>query len=122
MVKLTDSEIIIMQIIWKKGEITSFDILDEIKRTSELSPNTIRTLLGRLIKKRAIKIIDKKGKVYIYKALINKEEFQRAEVQSFIKKIYDGAIEKMLLNIIEDNNLSRDDVEELIDIIEKGEN
>ena len=122
MIKLSDSEIAIMQIIWKYGEATSFDILDEIEKTNELSPNTIRTLLGRMVRKKAITIIDKKGKVYIYKALIDKEEFQKVETESFLKNIYDGSIKKMLLNIIEDNNLSKKDVEELIKMIDKGDN
>ena len=80
MIKLSDTEISIMHIIWKYGKTTSFDILEEIKDYDTISENTIRTLLGRMVKKGAIKITEKKGKTYIYEACIN-------EVEELLRKI-----------------------------------
>lgn len=118
MVKLSDSEIYIMQIIWKKGKTTSFDILEEIKNEDTISENTIRTLLARMIKKGAIRITEKKGKTYIYEACINKEEFLREEGNNFLETIYQGAINSMLLNFVKDNKLTKKEVQELLKIIE----
>ena len=118
MVRLSDSEIYIMQIIWKKGKTTSFDILEEIKNEDTISENTIRTLLARMIKKGAIHITEKKGKTYIYEACINKEEFLRKEGNNFLETIYQGAINSMLLNFVKDNKLTKKEVQELLKIIE----
>lgn len=114
MVSLSDAEIHIMQIIWKYGKTTSFDILDEIKDDDTISENTIRTLLARMVKKGAIKIVEKRGKTYIYEACINKDEFLRKEGNNFLENIYQGAINSMLLNFVKENKLTKNDVEELL--------
>lgn len=118
MLKLSDSEIHIMQIIWKYGKTTSFDILEEIKNDDAISENTIRTLLGRMVKKGAIRISEKKGKTYIYESCIGKEEFLRKEGNSFLENIYQGAMNSMLLNFVKENKLTKKDVEELLKKIE----
>jgi|MucameStandDraft_1065616.scaffolds.fasta_scaffold19633_5 BlaI family penicillinase repressor len=114
MLKLSDSEIYIMQIIWKYGKVTSFDILDEIKNDDTISENGIRTLLGRMVRKGAIRITEKKGKTYIYEALINKDDFLRKEGNNFLENIYQGAINSMLLNFVKENKLTKKDVQELL--------
>lgn len=114
MLKLSDSEIYIMQIIWKYGKVTSFDILDEIKNDDTISENGIRTLLGRMVRKGAIRITEKKGKNYIYEALINKDDFLRKEGNNFLENIYQGAINSMLLNFVKENKLTKKDVQELL--------
>ena len=114
MLKLSDSEIYIMQIIWKYGKVTSFDILDEIKNDDTISENGIRTLLGRMVRKGAIRITEKKGKTYIYEALINKDDFLRKEGNNFLENNYQGAINSMLLNFVKENKLTKKDVHELL--------
>lgn len=114
MLKLSDSEIYIKQIIWKYGKVTSFDILDEIKNDDTISENGIRTLLGRMVRKGAIRITEKKGKTYIYEALINKDDFLRKEGNNFLENIYQGAINSMLLNFVKENKLTKKDVQELL--------
>lgn len=123
MIKLSDTEIHIMQIIWKNGRTTSFDILEEIKNDDSISENTIRTLLGRMVKKGAIKIIEKNGKTYVYEALINKDEFLREKGNNFLENIYQGAINSMLLNFVKENKLTKKDVQDLLKRIdEESEN
>ena len=119
MVKLSDSEIYIMHVIWTNGEATSFDILDKVKEDKKLSENTVRTLLARMEKKKAIYISSKTGKTYTYKPLIDKNEFLRIEGRNFLENIYEGAIKCMLLNFVKDKKLSRDDVNALLDEINK---
>lgn len=121
MIKLSDSEICIMHIIWKNGKTTSFDIIDEVKKSNKISENAIRTLLARMVKKGAIKITQKQSKTYIYEACIDEENFLRNEGNSFLENVYQGAINSMLLNFVKDNKLTKKDVEELLKRIEGEE-
>lgn len=118
MIKLSDAEICIMHTIWKNGKTTSFDIIDEVKKTNKISENAIRTLLARMVKKGAIKITEKQGKTYIYEPCINEDEFLRNEGNSFLENVYQGAINSMLLNFVKDNKLTKKDVEDLLKRIE----
>ena len=117
MVKLSDSEICIMHVIWEKGEATSFDVLDETK--GKLSENSIRTLLARMVKKKAICVDNKNGKTHIYKPLIDKNDFLRVEGRNFLKNIYEGSVKSMLLNFVKDKSLTKKDVEELLKELDK---
>ena len=119
MVKLSDSEIYIMHVIWNNGEATSFDILDKVKKDKKLSENTVRTLLARMVKKKAIFISEKNGKTYTYKPLIEKNEFLRVEGKNFLENIYDGALKSMLLNYVKDRKLTKDDVKDLLEEINR---
>lgn len=121
MIKLSDAEICIMQIIWENGKTTSFDIIEEVKRNNKISENAIRTLLARMVKKGAIKITKKEGKTYIYESCIEKENFLRQEGNNFLENIYQGAIDSMLLNFVKDKKLSKKDVEDLLKRIEGEE-
>ncbi|MCI8309074.1 MAG: BlaI/MecI/CopY family transcriptional regulator [Clostridia bacterium] len=85
MIKLSDCEIYIMHVIWTNEETTSFDILDKVKEDKKLSEKTVRTLLARMVKKKAIYISSKTGKTYTYKPLIDKNEFLRVEIDKFLE-------------------------------------
>lgn len=119
MIKLTDAEIYIMHIIWKNRETTAIDILEQVKKDKKLSENTIRTLLGRMVKKGAIQIVKDNGRIHIYKACINKNEYLRSEANSFLDNIYQGAISSMIFNFVQDERLTKKEIEELLKKIEE---
>ena len=101
MIKLSDSELYIMDIIWYYGKVTSFDILDKVKEDNIISPNTVRTALGRMIKKKAIAIVEKNGKTYTYKSLIDKNEYLSFELKKIIDIFYNKDCKKFLIDIME---------------------
>lgn len=119
MVKLSDAEVCIMNIIWSKKKATSFDIIEEVKKNKKLSENTIRTLLARMVKKGAIKISEKNGKTYTYEPCIEQNEFQKKEANYFLEEIYQGAVNNMLLNFVKENKLTKKDIEELLNKIDE---
>lgn len=119
MVKLSDSEICIMNIIWNKKRATSFDIIDIVKKNNKLSENTIRTLLARMTNKGAIRICEKQGKTYVYEPCINQNEFQKNKGNSFLEEIYQGAVNNMLLNFVKEKKLTKEDIKELLDKIDE---
>lgn len=121
MVRLSEAEIYIMHIIWKNGKTTSFDILDDVKRSQKISEKAIRTLLARMVKKGAIKITEKIGKTYVYEASIKEDEYLRKEGNYFLDYIYQGAMNTMLLNFVKENKLTKKDIEELLKKIEEDD-
>lgn len=123
MVKLSESEIYIMHVIWEKGRATSFDILEQVKIDKKISENTIRTLLARMVKKKAIAVTEKNSKTYVYEPLINKDEFLEVQGDNFLENVYRGAIKSLMLNFVKKNKLKQNDVEDLLKEIKKtGDN
>ena len=118
MIKITDAELKIMQIIWKKESTTSNEIIEAIK-DNEWNDNTTRTLIKRLLNKKAIKIVGKQNKQYTYQPIITEEEYKIEESKDFIQKIYNGSINEMIFNFVKQEKLTKEDLKELLDKIEE---
>ena len=88
MKNISESELEVMQALWKLGESTSIEIVKEVSKKKGWEKNTIMTLVSRLTTKNFIKAIKNKGELIIYKPLINEDEFKSQETESFLKKMY----------------------------------
>ena len=118
MPKISESEYEIMKAVWKNAPISTNEVV-ELFEGGNWSPKTVQTLLARLVKKGAIGY-EKRGRVFVYSPLIDEEEYRREESSSFLKKFYNGALNSMVLNFIDGDKLSADDIDELTRILEKG--
>lgn len=119
MTKISDAELVVMQILWRMGEATSFDIINNINE--DWNESTVRTLINRLQSKGAIEPVTKIGKTYTYRPIINEEEYKVVESNSFLKKMYEGSVNKLVLNFVKQKKLSKKDLEELINLIDEEE-
>ena len=67
-VKISDSEWEIMRVIWTLGQTTAQEITQILADSMDWKPATIKTLLGRLVKKEVI-WTEQEGKKFIYHQL-----------------------------------------------------
>lgn len=114
--KISDSEWEIMKVIWKEPNCTAQFIIGQLKDTQKWKPKTIKTLISRLIDKNIIGF-EQFGREYKYYSLVNEDECRKAESESFLHKVYSGSLKSMLLNFIEEENLSKEDIEDLKSIL-----
>lgn len=103
MKKISDAELEVMKVIWKKREITSLEIIEKLK-CYKWKHNTIRTLINRLVMKKAVGISKKDGKKYSYVPLIKENEYKRARVKQFLKQLFDNSIEDFILFLKKEDN------------------
>lgn len=118
MVRISDAELKVMKIVWRKKEVTSLEIINGLK-DNKWSDNTVRTLINRLILKKAVGISKKEGKTYTYIPLIKENEYKIKKSMNFIEQLYDGSINDMILNFIDNKKIARNDLQELLDRIDK---
>ncbi|WP_349674418.1 BlaI/MecI/CopY family transcriptional regulator [Lacrimispora sp.] len=109
--KISEAEWEIMKLIWKSNPITSEEIINLLSGRMMWSAQTIKTFITRLIKKEVIGF-EKKGRVYYYYPLLSEEECIRSENESFLKKVYDGALNMLFTKFLEEE-LSMEQIEEL---------
>jgi len=117
-VKLFDSELKVMGVLWKEGDTTAKRISDILKEETGWNMNTTYTLIKRCIKKGAI---ERREPNFMCHALIPREEVQAAETDELIDKIYDGSVDKLFAALIGRKKLSAEQIERLKKIVEKGE-
>lgn len=114
-VKLFDSELKIMDIVWEKEPVSAKEIALIAAETIGWNKNTTYTIIKKLIEKKAI---ERSEPNFICISLVKKEAVQKAETQSLIDKLYNGSKKAFFAAFIEDD-LSDDDLEVLKKLIEK---
>ena len=87
-IKLFDSELKVMSVLWKEGDMPAKNIADILNKKFGWNKNTTYTLIKRCIKKGAIERSEPK---FICHALISKETVQEAETNELIDKMYEGS-------------------------------
>lgn len=115
--RISETEWVIMKILWKKSPLTANQVIEELDGTVDWSPLTIRTLLGRLVKKGALESPKVDG-IYHYAPAISEKECVGAESRNFLKRVYNGAFKSMMANFLEEQQLSEDEIAELKRILE----
>ena len=115
---ISDSEWVIMKILWESHPQTANSIIDKIPRTTGWNPKTVKTLINRLVKKNAVKF-EKAGKEYLYSPSVKKEECIRVEKKSLLEKLYDGERKSMLKSFIEEEDLTENEINELMELLKR---
>lgn len=116
--KLFDSELKVMDVLWREGDSTAKHIADTLNADIGWNKNTTYTLIKRCIKKGAI---ERSEPNFMCHALIPKEEVQEAETDELIDKIYDGAVDKLFAALLSRKKLSAEQIESLKQIVERLE-
>jgi BlaI family penicillinase repressor len=119
MPKISDAEWQVMKVIWEREPVTSSDIVEMLKPVTKWSPTTIYTLINRLVNKKAVSI-EEGTSPYVCRTLISREEIRMEESRSFLRKVFDGSLNLMLANFVEEQGLSEKEIDELKSILEKG--
>jgi predicted transcriptional regulator len=114
-VKLFDSELKIMDIVWEKEPISAKEISLIAADTIGWNKNTTYTIIKKLIEKEALVRTEPN---FICTSLIKKGEVQKAETMNLIDKLYYGSKKAFFAAFIEEN-ISEDELAELKKLIEK---
>ena len=113
-IKLFDSELKVMGVLWKEGDVPAKRIADVLNKELGWNKNTTYTLIKRCMKKGAI---ERSEPGFICRALIPKEEVQEAETNELIDKIYDGSADKLFAALLGRKKLSAEQIEKLKQIV-----
>ncbi len=117
-IKLFDSELKVMDVLWREGDVTAKHISDVLKEAVGWNVNTTYTLIKRCIKKGAI---ERSEPHFMCHALIPKEVVQEAETNELIDKVYDGSVDKLFAALLGRKKLSVSQIEKLKQIVEEAE-
>lgn len=110
--KITESEWQIMKVLWQHGAMTSKEMMQHIPKSLAWKENTVKTLLSRLAQK-AIINYEKEGRFYKYFAVYSEAECIQEESKKFLNRVFDGMTKKMMASFLKQDDLSKDDLEEL---------
>jgi len=117
-VKLFDSELKVMDVLWREGDATAKHISDVLKEEVGWNMNTTYTLIKRCIKKGAIRRSEPNFQCH---ALIPKEEVQAAETDELIDKIFGGSADQLFASLLSRKKLDGDQLRRLKRLVDELE-
>jgi len=116
--EISDAEYQVMKIIWSAGvPISTNEVVEKLETSTAWKPKTIHTLLSRLVKKGALQY-EKDGRVFVYTPLVKESEILSMENDNFLNRFYDGALNSMVVNLLEQDKLSEGDIATLRRILD----
>ncbi len=113
-IKLFDSELKVMGVLWKEGDKTAKEISNILKSEIGWNMNTTYTVIKKCIAKGAIKRIEPN---FLCRALIQKEAVQEAETDELIGKLYDGSADKLFAALLGRKKLTAEQIAKLKQIV-----
>ena len=118
--KLPDTEFEVMQAIWACTPPVARVEIDEILRESHpMALTTLLTLLTRLSEKGFIRI-EKVGRSARYIPLVEQEEYLATQSRRFFDKLCGGSVSTFAAALC-NSGLSKEEIAELRDLLERGE-
>lgn len=114
--KLFDSELKVMEILWKEGDLSAGQLAKMLKDETGWNRNTTYTVIKKCIAKGAIERYEPN---FMCRSMISREQAQNYETTELIDKMFDGSKEQFFAAFLNDKNLTDDEVEQLRLLVEK---
>lgn len=108
--KLFDSELKVMDVLWKNGDLTAGQMAKILKDETGWNRNTTYTVIKKCIDKGAIV---RSGPRFICKANISREEVQQYETSELVDRMFEGSYEKFFAAFLKDGYLTSEEIDRL---------
>lgn len=116
-VKLFDSELKVMDVLWKNGDLTAKQISEILKGEIGWNVNTTYTVIKKCVAKGAV---ERREPGFLCRALIPKEAVQAAETDELVGKLFDGSVDKLFASLLGRKALSQEQLQKLKNIVEES--
>src|SRR5690606_20013555 len=104
--QISDAESRVMHVLWERGPSTAEDVVAALGDAHDWHESTIKTLLGRLLKKGAL-AADSEGRRFRYRPLLARSDWMAQESRGLIDRLFAGRIAPLVAHFSERGELSR---------------
>lgn len=112
MVTISEAESRVMQVLWRHAPQSADEVIAALADDTDWQDKTIRTLLNRLLRKRAVSA-RREGRRYLYSPRLTQDAWQATESRSLLDRAFGGRLAPMLVHFARHEDLSADDRREL---------
>ncbi len=109
---ISEAESAVLAVLWDKGPATAEDVAAALVDPRGWQDSTVKTLLGRLLKKGAVRA-QKDGRRFIYTPALAREEWLSRESESLLNRLYGGRVAPLVAHFSRHRKLSKRDIREL---------
>lgn len=119
-ISLTPAEWSVMECLWERAPMTGRELTDAMRGRCGWSRSTTLTLLGRMEAKGAVAGDMESGKKS-FRPLVGRDEIALKETEDFLGRVYNGSLSLLVSSFTRKQPLSRQEIDELYDILKKME-
>jgi BlaI family penicillinase repressor len=109
---ISEAEWKVMKVLWARSPQLSNEIVEALAEKEDWHPNTVKTLLARLFKKKAVGVKKEKNH-YLYSPLVSQADCVQTESESFLMRVFGGSVKPLLMHFVDKQGLSSEDLNEL---------
>jgi predicted transcriptional regulator len=109
---LTEKELEIMKIVWERESSTVRDVYETLLERRKVAYTTVMTMMKILEQKKYLKRTQT-DRTYVYRPAQPKRQVVGAMVRDFINRVFNGAAEPLLVHLVEEHDLSPEELEEI---------
>ena len=117
---ISEAESAVLEVLWDKGPASAEDVTAALAIPRGWQDSTVKTLLGRLLKKGAVRA-EKDGRRFIYSPTLAREEWLSSESESLLNRLYGGRVAPLVAHFSRHRKLSKRDIRELKRLVEELE-
>jgi BlaI family transcriptional regulator, penicillinase repressor len=115
---LTGQELEIMKVVWERGSVTVRDVYEALLERRKIAYTTVMTMMKILEQKKYLKKTQAE-RAYVYRPAQPQRQVIGAMVKEFVNRVFNGSAEPLLVHLVEEHNLSAEDLEEIAQLRRK---
>lgn len=112
MERISEAEEAVMTVLWEQSPLTAQNVIDRVPAERGWSANTVKTLLARLVAKKAV-AHEADGRRYLYRPLIARGDYIAGESRRLIDRLFGGRVTPLVAHLAQRDALSADEIAEI---------
>jgi predicted transcriptional regulator len=119
---LTEAELRVMNIVWDKGTTTVGEVAAALPGEPGLAYNTVLTTLRILEQKGYVRHTKaREGRAFVYRAVVDRKQASRNAVRHVVRRFFANSPELLVLNLLDDSDLSQQELRNIRNLLAEGE-
>lgn len=115
-ISITEAESVVMEVLWTRSPLPTEEVIAALEGEQHWQEATIKTLLNRLLKKKAVRAV-KDGRRFLYSPAITRDEWVLSESKGLLDRLFAGRVAPLAAHFSRHGKLSKRDIADLKKLI-----
>ena len=107
-----------MKIVWRRERATVRDVYEDLLAKRKVAYTTVMTMM-KVLEQKGHLVREQSERAHVYRPARPEKQVVGAMVREFVNRVFNGSAEPLLLHLVEDNQLSAKDLEEIRRLMER---
>jgi predicted transcriptional regulator len=109
---LTEAELRLMKILWRRGESAVSDLVSDMSDTTPLAYTSVLTTI-RILEKKGYVCHRQEGRAFLYSPCVAEQDAGQSEVRQLLQRFFGNSREQLLISLLGDDEISPNELRRL---------